>query len=97
MLRSRVPIVKKSIAADVFAELPSNKGVTLLEFVTATVIRGYEQPQPDERVALMEELPGDLTQRVMNYEALRSASSQEIIRLSGRICWPLNDSKICTC
>ena len=43
-------LLKKPVAADVFAEMPSSKGIELL----------------DEQVSILEELPGHLTQRVMN-------------------------------
>lgn len=60
-------LLKKSTAADVFAELPSNKGVELLElFTTQQLTDVMGNLEPDEAVSLLEELPGHLTQLVMN-------------------------------
>lgn len=60
-------LLKKQKAADVFAYLSSAKGVELLEVFTAQQLSEVmSNLEPDERVALMEELPGNLTQRVMN-------------------------------
>ncbi|WP_018126293.1 magnesium transporter [Balneola vulgaris] len=60
-------LLKKPIAADVFSYLPSNKGVELLELFNKQQLSDVMvNLEPDEQVALMEELPGHLTQRVMN-------------------------------
>lgn len=60
-------LLKKSKAADVFTYLSSTKGVELLEtFSRQQLSDVMNNLEPDERVALMEELPGDLTQRVLN-------------------------------
>lgn len=60
-------LLKKSKAADVFAYLSSTKGVELLEtFSRQQLSDVMNNLEPDERVALMEELPGDLTQRVLS-------------------------------
>ncbi|MFA5668992.1 MAG: magnesium transporter [Balneolaceae bacterium] len=60
-------LLKKTIAADVFAELPAQKGVELLELFNKQQLSDVmDNLEPDERVALFEELPGHLTQRVMN-------------------------------
>jgi magnesium transporter len=60
-------LLKKDKAADVFTYLSSGKGVELLDVFTAQQLSEVmSNLEPDERVALMEELPGHLTQRVMN-------------------------------
>ena len=75
-------LLKKTIAADVFAEFPSNKGVTLLElFTKQQLLEVMSNLEPDEQVALMEELPGDLTQRVMN--SMRPSDQLQVKKLLG--------------
>lgn len=60
-------LLKKPVAADVFAYLPSGKGVELLELFTKQQLNDVmTNLEPDEQVAILEELPGHLTQRVMN-------------------------------
>ncbi|WP_372635452.1 magnesium transporter [Fodinibius sp.] len=60
-------LLKKQKAADVFTFLSSGKGMELLDMFTAQQLSDVmSNLEPDERVALMEELPGNLTQRVMN-------------------------------
>lgn len=60
-------LLKKSKAADVFSYLSSAKGVELLEIFSRQQLSDVmSNLEPDERVALMEELPGDLTQKVLN-------------------------------
>lgn len=60
-------LLKKQKAADVFTYLSSGKGMDLLDMFTAQQLSEVmSNLEPDERVALMEELPGNLTQRVMN-------------------------------
>lgn len=60
-------LLKKSKAADVFSYLSSAKGVELLEVFSRQQLSDVmNNLEPDERVALMEELPGDLTQMVLN-------------------------------
>ena len=60
-------LLKKQKAADVFYYLSTNKGADLLDVFTAQQLSEVmSNLEPDERVALMEELPGHLTQRVMN-------------------------------
>lgn len=60
-------LLKKHKAADVFSYLSSGKGVELLDLFTAQQLSEVmSNLEPDERVALLEELPGHLTQRVMN-------------------------------
>ncbi|HMB41565.1 MAG TPA: magnesium transporter [Balneolaceae bacterium] len=60
-------LLKKSKAADVFSYLSSAKGVELLEVFSRQQLSDVmNNLEPDERVALMEELPGDLTQKVLN-------------------------------
>ncbi|MEP2447229.1 MAG: magnesium transporter [Balneola sp.] len=60
-------LLKKPLAADVFSALPSGKGVELLELFNRQQLSDVMvNLEPDEQVSLMEELPGHLTQRVMN-------------------------------
>lgn len=60
-------LLKKDKAADVFSYLSSAKDVELLDLFTAQQLSEVmSNLEPDERVALLEELPGHLTQRVMN-------------------------------
>jgi magnesium transporter len=60
-------LLKKPIAADVFAELPTSKGVELLELFNKQQLSDVMiNLEPDEQVSILEELPGHLTQRVMN-------------------------------
>lgn len=75
-------LLKKSTAADVFAELPSGKGVELIELFTKqqlTDVMG--NLEPDEQVALLEELPGHLTQMVMN--TMRAEDQKQVKKLLG--------------
>ncbi|WP_340103712.1 magnesium transporter [Rhodohalobacter sp. 8-1] len=60
-------LLKKSKAADVFTYLSSGKGVELLEVFSRQQLSDVmNNLEPDERVSLMEELPGHLTQRVLS-------------------------------
>ncbi|NGP76773.1 magnesium transporter [Balneolaceae bacterium YR4-1] len=60
-------LLKKEKAADVFSYLSTGKGAELLDIFTAQQLSDVmSNLEPDERVALMEELPGHLTQRVLN-------------------------------
>lgn len=60
-------LLKKQKAADVFTYLSSGKGMELLNMFTAQQLSEVmSNLEPDERVSLMEELPGHLTQRIMN-------------------------------
>ncbi len=60
-------LLKKQKAADVFTYLSSGKGMELLDMFSAQQLSEVmSNLEPDERVSLMEELPGHLTQRVMN-------------------------------
>ncbi|HLR24869.1 MAG TPA: magnesium transporter [Fodinibius sp.] len=60
-------LLKKQKAADVFTYLTSGKGMELLHMFTAQQLSEVmSNLEPDERVTLMEELPGHLTQRLMN-------------------------------
>jgi magnesium transporter len=66
----------------VFAELPFNKGVTLLELFTKQQLSEVmSNLEPDEQVALMEELPGNLTQRVMN--SMKPSDQLQVKKLLG--------------
>ncbi len=60
-------LLKKPIAADVFAEMPSSKGVELLNLFSQQQLSDVmSNLEPDEQVAILEELPGHLTQKVIN-------------------------------
>ncbi len=60
-------LLKKPIAADVFAEMPSSKGIELLHLFNKQQLSDVmTNLEPDEQVSILEELPGHLTQRVMN-------------------------------
>lgn len=60
-------LLKKVKAADVFSYLSTAKGIELLEVFSREQLSDVmNNLEPDERVALMEELPGDLTQRLFN-------------------------------
>lgn len=60
-------LLKKHKAADVFYYISTTKGTELLDVFTAQQLSEVmSNLEPDERVSLMEELPGHLTQRVMN-------------------------------
>ena len=75
-------LLKKSIAADVFAELPSGKGVQLIElFTTQQLTDVMGNLEPDEAVSLLEELPGHLTQLVMN--TMKPADQKQVKKLMG--------------
>ncbi len=75
-------LLKKSVAADVFAELPSNKGVELLELFNRQQLSDVMvNLEPDEQVSLLEELPGHLTQRVMN--SMNLEDQKQIKKLLG--------------
>lgn len=75
-------LLKKQKAADVFIYLSSGKGLELLDMFTAQQLSEVmSNLEPDERVALMEELPGHLTQRVMN--SMKSNDRHLVQRLLG--------------
>lgn len=60
-------LLKKVKAADVFSYLSTAKGIELLEVFSREQLSDVmNNLEPDERVALMEELPGDLTQRLFS-------------------------------
>ncbi len=75
-------LLKKPLAADVFSELPSGKGVELLELFNKQQLSDVMvNLEPDEQVALMEELPGHLTQRVIN--SMNLEDQKQIKKLLG--------------
>ncbi len=75
-------LLKKQKAGDVFAYLSSAKGVELLDMFTAQQLSEVmSNLEPDERVALMEELPGHLTQRVMN--SMKTDDRRQVQKLLG--------------
>jgi len=75
-------LLKKAKAADVFTYLSSGKGVELLEVFSRQQLSDVmNNLEPDERVALMEELPGNLTQRVLN--SMEKENINQVRRLLG--------------
>src|SRR5690625_6857943 len=59
-------LLQKPKAGDVFAYLSTTKGQELLESFTRQQLSDVmDNLEPDEQVAIMEELPGKLTQRVL--------------------------------
>ncbi|MEX0609162.1 MAG: magnesium transporter [Balneolaceae bacterium] len=75
-------LLKKPVAADVFADLPSGKGVELLELFNKQQLSDVmTNLEPDEQVALLEELPGHLTQRVMS--SINLEDQKQIKKLLG--------------
>ncbi|MEX0719133.1 MAG: magnesium transporter [Balneolaceae bacterium] len=75
-------LLKKPVAADVFADLPSGKGVELLELFNKQQLNDVmTNLEPDEQVAILEELPGHLTQRVMS--SINLEDQKQIKKLLG--------------
>lgn len=75
-------LLKKAKAADVFTYLSTNKGVELLEIFSKQQLSDVmNNLEPDERVALMEELPGHLTQRVLS--SMQSDNLAQVRKLLG--------------
>lgn len=75
-------LLKKSKAADVFTYLSSGKGLELLEVFSRRQLSDVmNNLEPDERVALMEELPGHLTQKV--FTSMASDNLAQVRRLLG--------------
>lgn len=75
-------LLKKQKAADVFSYLSSGKGMDLLNLFTAQQLSEVmSNLEPDERVSLMEELPGHLTQRLMN--SMQTQDRKQVQKLLG--------------
>lgn len=75
-------LLKKPVAADVFADLPSGKGYELLELFNKQQLSDVmSNLEPDEQVAILEELPGHLTQRVMS--SINLEDQKQIKKLLG--------------
>lgn len=75
-------LLKKDKAADVFSYLSTGKGAEMLDLFTAQQLSEVmSNLEPDERVALLEELPGHLTQRVMN--SMRFDDRTQVQKLLG--------------
>lgn len=75
-------LLKKQKAADVFSYLSSGKGMELLNLFTAQQLSEVmSNLEPDERVSLMEELPGHLTQRLMN--SMQTQDRKQVQKLLG--------------
>lgn len=75
-------LLKKNKAADVFYYLSSSKGVELLNLMTdQQLTEVMSNLEPDERVAMMEELPGHLTQRVIN--SMNPQDQKQVKRMLG--------------
>lgn len=78
-------LLKKTKAADVFTYMSSGKGVELLEVFSRQQLSDVmNNLEPDERVALMEELPGHLTQRVLS-----SMDPENIVQVRRLLGYPL--------
>lgn len=75
-------LLRKQKAADVFFYLSTTKGAELLDIFTAQQLSDVmSNLEPDERVALMEELPGHLTQRVMT--SMKADDRKQVQKLLG--------------
>jgi magnesium transporter len=75
-------LLKKSKAASVFAHLSSTKGAKLLDLLTSQQIGDVmSNLEPDERVSLMEELPGHLTERVLT--SMNPTDQRQVKKLFG--------------
>lgn len=60
-------LIKKSKASDVFSYLSMDKGIALIQqFNSAQVREIMTNLSPDDRAAFLEELPGNITQMIMN-------------------------------
>jgi magnesium transporter len=72
----------KQKAADVFSYLSANKGQELLNiFTTQQLSDVMNNLEPDDRVALLEELPGHLTLRVLS--SLKREDREQVQKLLG--------------
>lgn len=75
-------LLKKQKAADVFYYLSSSKGAKLLDLLTSHQLSEVmSNLEPDERVAILEELPGNLTQRIFN--SLEPADQKQLRKMLG--------------
>jgi magnesium transporter len=60
-------LLSRQLAADVFNELESNRQISLLEQMRSAHVRAIiSELTPDERTDLFEELPGEMTQKLLN-------------------------------
>lgn len=72
----------KPKAADVFVYLSTNKGQELLEIFSRQQLSDVmNNLEPDERVTIMEELPGKLTQKVL--WSMKSEDQEQVLKLLG--------------
>ncbi len=75
-------LLKKQKAAEVFTYLSSTKGHELLEIFSERQLSDVmSNLEPDDRVTLLEELPGHLTQFVLN--SMRQQDQQLVMNLLG--------------
>lgn len=75
-------LLKKQKAAEVFTYLSSGKGQEMLEIFSERQLSDVmSNLEPDDRVALLEELPGRLTQTVLN--SMRPQDQQLVMNLLG--------------
>lgn len=75
-------LLKKQKAAEVFTYLSSTKGHELLEIFSERQLSDVmSNLEPDDRVTLLEELPGHLTQVVLN--SMRPQDQQLVMNLLG--------------
>ncbi len=75
-------LLVKPKAADVFVYLSTNKGQELLEIFSRQQLSDVmNNLEPDERVTIMEELPGKLTQKVL--WSMKSEDQDQVVKLLG--------------
>lgn len=75
-------LLVKPKAADVFVYLSTNKGRELLEIFSRQQLSDVmNNLEPDERVTIMEELPGKLTQKVL--WSMKSEDQDQVVKLLG--------------
>ncbi len=75
-------LLVKPKAGDVFAYLSTSKGQELLEIFSRQQLSDVmNNLEPDERVTIMEELPGKLTQKVL--WSMKSEDQKQVVKLLG--------------
>lgn len=75
-------LLVKPKAGDVFAYLSTSKGQELLEIFSRQQLSDVmNNLEPDERVTIMEELPGKLTQKVL--WSMKSEDQDQVVKLLG--------------
>lgn len=75
-------LLKRQKAAEVFSHLSSVKGVEMLDLLTKRQLEEVmSNLEPDDRVAIVEELPGHLTQRILTL--LKEEDQEEVKKMLG--------------